>query len=135
MRASVLSLVTKFLSVAALVGASVTLGATVSSAAATNGVISGVVTECAPGPIIYAPNKPAPRPKPVTITLRRAGKPFASQSVKFPTLRGWTGTFDFRVPSGLYEVLASSQGYPAKWVKLQPATHRTVNFGHFACPL
>lgn len=110
------------------------LSSIASATSVRNGVITGTVVECPPGPIVATPGQPSPSPKPTSVLLMRDGRSYRSDVVTFPKKLPWSGSFLFRVPAGRYDVLSTYQGR-ARWVTVKPGRRSVVTFGHFACPL
>ncbi|MFZ0767656.1 MAG: hypothetical protein WAM64_00380 [Acidimicrobiales bacterium] len=105
-----------------------------SAAPRASGVITGKVVECRPGPIVAAPDYPAPSPTPASVILVHDRVAYASQAIAFSTRLPWSGTFSFTVPAGRYEVISTYQG-DVRWVVVRPHDTSIVTFGFFACPL
>jgi hypothetical protein len=105
-----------------------------SAAPKASGVITGKVVECGPGPIVSAPNFPAPLATPASVILVHDRVAFASQAIAFPSRLPWTGTFSFTVPAGRYEVISTYHG-DTRWVIVRPHHTSVVTFALFACPL
>ena len=109
-------------------------GAPFAGASAGNGVISGRVDECGPGPIVITPTNNTPTPQPVVVRVLRGEHVVAYEDVSMAQHLPWTGTFWFDVPAGTYEVTSSYRGV-ARLVRLRAGGHVVVSFGLFACPM
>jgi hypothetical protein len=104
------------------------------AAASKTGVITGKVMECGPGPIVVTPPAPQPLPKPASVILMHDGNRYALESIKFPKLLPWSGSFLFNVPAGRYKVL-STYFERVRWVNVKPGSRTVVTFAPIACPL
>jgi hypothetical protein len=109
-------------------------GLGVAGAQVANGVITGRVMECAPGPIIASPPAPEPKAHRDIVSLYRSGTLYQRASVAFPARLPWTGTFTFSVPPARYEVVSSYQDRTS-WVNLAAGARDVVIFRTFACPM
>lgn len=117
------------------------LGATLASplgvagaTTANDGIITGRVSECGPGPIVASPDPTLPTPKPLSVRVERDGRTIAVQSVKFPQTLPWSGTFRFSVPAGKYEVISTYRGV-GEWVVVRTGARSVVVFPLVACPM
>jgi hypothetical protein len=105
----------------------------VASSASTpaNGVVTGRVYECGPGPIVASP---APKAIPAYVTLRHDGKNIEVAPISFTSSPPWRGPFTFLEPPGRYEVI-SSYLHQTAWVRVRSGETSVVHFGPFACPM
>jgi hypothetical protein len=118
--------------VLAMVG--VLSGLAASASSDSEGVVTGRVFECGPGPIVISPNRPAPSPIPDSVTLWRGGREVTSVPIGFTAAPPWSGRFTVRVSSGRYEVI-SSYLHQVAWVRVRASATSVVHFGPFACPM
>jgi hypothetical protein len=103
-----------------LVGGLVVAGASTSGATSKNdGVITGRVSGCGPGPIVASPDPAVPTAKPISVKVVRDGRTYATEMVKLPKNLPWSGTFRFSVPPDRYEVISSYRGV-GRWVSVRP---------------
>jgi hypothetical protein len=118
---------------AALAVGGVTSGLAVASSASTpvNGVVTGRVYECPPGPIVASP---APKAIPAFVTLRHDGSNIEVAPISFTASPPWRGAFTFHEPPGRYEVI-SSYLHQTAWVRVRSGVTSVVHFGPFACPM
>jgi len=112
-----------------------TSGPFVSGAGATTkeGVISGRVSECGPGPIVASPDPTSNGPKPLLVKVVRDGRTYASEIVTPTRVVPWTGAFSFMVPAGRYQVISSNRGV-SQWVRVRAGERSVVTFPLVACP-
>jgi hypothetical protein len=97
------------------------------------GMITGKVLECAPGLVIVTPGTPVPTAIPEKVVRVHRGITYESESIAFPKMPPWIGSFNFKVPPGKYEVISSYAG-PVRWVSVSSGGRYDVKFGIFACP-
>jgi hypothetical protein len=119
---------------ATLVLSGVLTGLSAGASSSTDGLVTGYVFECGPGPIVVSPGRPAPQPIPATVTLRHDGKNERSVSISFKGTLAWSGRFNFHVPAGRYEVI-SSYLHQVEWVRVHVSATSVVHFGPFDCPM
>ncbi|HVA53815.1 MAG TPA: hypothetical protein VNF05_09920 [Acidimicrobiales bacterium] len=113
---------------------SVVLGSSATAAAPAEGVITGNVMECGPGPVVQSPPAKRPSPKPASVILLHNKHVLARESIKFPKSPPWSGPFLFNVPVGRYEVV-STYFHRVRWVSVKAHGHVFVSFEGYACPL